>query len=78
MHAVQKSVVSKILKDVLLLSGNDAFNWSKVYSKDIYNVMKDFILNKCCSFELSIHHKILKIYMYHDLHKNMNQPNSFF
>ncbi len=24
-------------------------------SKDIYNVTKDFYLNKCCSFELSIH-----------------------
>jgi len=25
----------------------------KSYSKDIYNVRKDYILNKCCSFELS-------------------------
>jgi len=31
----------------------------KSYSKDIYNVRKDYILNKCCSFELSIHHRIL-------------------
>jgi len=30
----------------------------KSYSKDIYNVGKDYILNKCCSFELSIHHRI--------------------
>ncbi len=33
MHAVQKFVVSKIFKDILLLSGNDAFNWSKVTVK---------------------------------------------
>jgi len=26
----------------------------KSYSKDMYNVRKDYILNKCCSFELSI------------------------
>ena len=29
-------------------------------SKDIYNVTKDYISNKCCSFELSIHQRILK------------------
>jgi len=31
----------------------------KSCSKDIYNVRKDYILNKCCSFERSIHHRIL-------------------
>jgi len=31
----------------------------KSYSKDIYNVKKDSNLNKCCSFELSIHHRIM-------------------
>ncbi|XDV46539.1 hypothetical protein PO909_014421, partial [Leuciscus waleckii] len=31
-------------------------------SKDIYNVTKDSISNKCCSFELSIHQRIMKMY----------------
>jgi len=38
----------------------------KSYSKDIYNVKKDYILNKRCSFELSIHHRILGRKMVHD------------
>jgi len=32
----------------------------KSYSKDIYNAIKNSILNKYCSFELSIHHGILE------------------
>ncbi len=32
----------------------------KCDSKDIYNVTKYFYLNKCCSFELSINHRIQK------------------
>ncbi len=34
-------------------------------SKDIYNVTKDF----CCSFELSIHQRIVKNKMHHGFHK---------
>jgi len=36
----------------------------KSYSKDIYDVRKDYILNKCCSFELSIHHRIWGVKWY--------------
>jgi len=32
----------------------------KSYSKDICNVTKDCISNKCCYFEISIHQRILK------------------
>jgi len=32
----------------------------KSYSKDIYNVTQDYISDKCCSFELSIHQIILR------------------
>ncbi len=40
MHTVQKFVVSKIFKDILLLFGNDAFNWSKVTAKTFIMVQK--------------------------------------
>ncbi len=32
----------------------------KSESKDFYNVTKDYISNKCCSFELSISQRILE------------------
>jgi len=38
----------------------------KSYTKYIYNVRKDYILNKYCSFELSIHHRIFGGEMAHD------------
>jgi len=49
----------------------------KSYSKDIYNVRKDYILNKCCSFELSIHHRILGGKMVHDYFFNIENNNLF-
>ncbi len=38
---------------------------------------KIFILHKCCSFELSIHLRILKNKMHHSFHKNIVQHNCF-
>ncbi len=45
-------------KKLILLLIKEALNWSENYSKDIYNIIKDFY--KCGSFELSIHQRILK------------------
>jgi len=33
-------------------------------SKDIYNVTKYYTSNKCCSFELSIHQRIMNKHFY--------------
>jgi len=41
-------------------------------SKDIYNVTKDSISNKCCSFELSIHQKNMD-----KMYQNIKQHNRF-
>jgi len=62
---IQKFGVSKNL--FFILGGKKLENtfihqgWVKLiksYSKDIYSVRKDYILSKCCSFELSIHCRI--------------------
>jgi len=49
-------------------------NTQQVYidSKDIYNVTKDSISNKCCSFELSIHQKNMD-----KMYQNIKQHNRF-
>ncbi len=57
---------------VIPLFSKHAFNWSKVTVKTFIMLQKIFILNKCCSFELSIHQRILKK-MYHCFHKNIKQ-----
>jgi len=41
--------------------------------KDIYNLTKDSILNKC-----SIHQRMLKNKMHHGFHKNMKQQHNCF
>ncbi len=46
-------------KSILLISIN-ALNWSKVTIKMFIMLQLIFISNKCCSFELSIHQRILK------------------
>jgi len=40
------------------------------------NVTKDYIPNKCCSFEHSIHQRILKNKMSVSKHMNMNIDNN--
>ncbi len=44
-------------------------------SKDIKNVTKVSISNKCCCFELSIHQRIKRLD--YGFHKNMKQHNGF-
>ncbi len=48
-------------------------NLIKSDSKDIYCITKEFYYKKSCSFEFSIHQKILKKKkIQHSLHKNIN------
>ncbi len=42
----------------------------------MYNVQHIFISNNCCSFELSIYHRILKN-MHHAFHENIKEHNRF-
>ncbi len=57
MCTIQTFGVSKIKKKELILEfSNDAL---KSDSKDIYNVQQNYISNKCCSFERSIHQRTL-------------------
>ncbi len=68
---------SKVWGQYLLFS-KDALNWSKVTVK-IHNVTKIPISNKCCSFERSIHQRIVKNKTYHSLfiRVDMKQHNCF-
>ncbi len=45
-------------------------------SNGIYNVTEVCTSNKCCSFELSIHQRILKK-LYHGFHKSISNKNYF-
>jgi len=49
-----------ILKEINTFIHQGRIKLIKSDGKDIYNVTKDSISNKCCSSELSIHQKILK------------------
>jgi len=53
----KKQHLSEILGGICIHQG-----WIKCikrYSNDIYSVTKDYISDKCCSFQLSIHQRIL-------------------
>jgi len=50
----------------------------KSYSKDIINVRKDYILNKCCSSELSIHRRIFWGKKWYTTVFNIENNNLFF
>ncbi len=62
---------------LILLFSKGALNGSEVPVKTFLMLQKISILNKCCSFELSIHLWILKNKMHHGFHKNIVQHNSF-
>ncbi len=74
-YTIQTFGVNKIKKYIyILLFIKDALNWSKVSFIMLQNIS---ISNKCCSFELSGHQRILTNKMYHSSHKNMKQHNCF-
>ncbi len=52
-----------LLKKLILLFSKDALNWSKVTVKIFIMLQNIYFSKKCCSFELSIHHRILKMFL---------------
>jgi len=49
----------------------------KIDSKGIYNLTKDFISNKCCSFELSIHQRFHNTFTHKTVNLNSNNISLF-
>ncbi len=54
-----KSVRIYFLKKLIILFSNGCITLIKVTVKTFIMLQKIYILNKCCSFELSIHQRIL-------------------
>ncbi len=47
------------------------------YNKEMSNVQKIFILNKCFYFELFLHQRIVKEKIYQGFHKNIKQHSIY-
>ncbi len=60
---------------ITLMTFKLSLNWSNVTVKTFIMLQNNNISNKCCTFELSIHQRILE--KYHGFHKDIKQHNCF-
>ncbi len=69
-------VWGSVLDFFITFINQDALNWSKVTGKAFIMLQKNSISNKFCSFEFSIHQRILKNKMYHSYWAVFNIDNN--